>query len=129
MSDQAFDLALARYLEEMGMATAEQVSAAITLQLDLAGKGTSVSLAEALVRTGILTPALRENIEKVVQTRRAGPRQFTRYKLLDKLGEGGMGEVYLADDTEAGRKVAIKVLPRKYSDDPDFVARFRREAE
>jgi hypothetical protein len=40
-----------------------------------------------------------------------------------------MGEVYLAEDSEAGRKVAIKVLPRKYSDDPDFIARFRREAE
>ncbi|HVE38641.1 MAG TPA: protein kinase [Planctomycetota bacterium] len=111
------------------MATPEQVAAGMKAQLDLAAKGTSVPLTEALIRIGILTPVLRENIEKVVGSRRTGPGQFSQYKLLDKLGEGGMGEVYLAEDTAAGRKVAIKVLPRKYSDDPEFVARFRREAE
>jgi serine/threonine-protein kinase len=129
VSDQAFDQAVARYLEEMGMATPEQIRTGMEAQLDLAAKGTPVPFTEALIRIGILTPLLRENIENIVRSRKTGPGQFSQYKLLDKLGEGGMGEVYLALDTSAGRKVAIKVLPRKYSDDPDFVARFRREAE
>ena len=51
------------------------------------------------------------------------------YQILDKLGEGGMGEVYRARDTRLNRDVAIKVLPAHLTNDPDRVARFEREAQ
>jgi len=50
------------------------------------------------------------------------------YQILAKLGEGGMGEVYRANDTSLGRQVAIKVLPAAFAADADRVARFAREA-
>ncbi len=50
------------------------------------------------------------------------------YRILDKLGAGGMGEVYLAEDTRLSRKVAVKVLPSASAADPDHLARFEREA-
>jgi Tol biopolymer transport system component len=51
------------------------------------------------------------------------------YRVLDKLGEGGMGEVYRATDTKLKRQVAIKVLPASVAADTDRLARFQREAE
>ena len=52
-----------------------------------------------------------------------------RYKVLSRLGAGGMAEVYLAEDGQLGRKIALKLLHRRFAEDPDFVERFRREAQ
>ena len=51
------------------------------------------------------------------------------YEVIAKLGEGGMGEVYRATDTNLKRQVAIKVLPQIVGADPERLARFQREAE
>src|SRR5437764_5328174 len=52
-----------------------------------------------------------------------------RYKVLSRLGSGGMADVFLAEDGQLGRKVALKLLHRRFAEDPDFVERFRREAQ
>ncbi len=52
-----------------------------------------------------------------------------QYKVTAKLGQGGMGEVWLAEDSTLGRQVALKLLPDDFADDPDRHARFEREAK
>jgi eukaryotic-like serine/threonine-protein kinase len=51
-----------------------------------------------------------------------------RYEIVSLLRQGGMGEVYAAEDSNLGRRVALKILPRNRTSDPDRVARFVREA-
>ena len=55
-------------------------------------------------------------------------KTFGHYEVLDKLGSGGMGEVYRAKDLELGREVAIKVLRKEIASEPDGLKRFEREA-
>jgi serine/threonine-protein kinase len=52
-----------------------------------------------------------------------------RYRIIRKLGSGGMANVYLAEDQELGRRVAIKILNERHANDDQFVERFRREAK
>ncbi|MCY3022760.1 MAG: protein kinase [Planctomycetota bacterium] len=111
------------------MVTATQVEEARRTQAASAQQGVSISLADALVHLKHITNAQREKIELEVKARQEGAWMLGQYKLLRKLGEGGMGTVYLAEDTIAGRQVALKLLAKKRAGDPEFLTRFRREAK
>ena len=56
-------------------------------------------------------------------------KHLGHYRVLEKIGEGGMGEVYRAQDTRLGRDVALKVLPKDMASDPERLSRFKREAK
>lgn len=56
------------------------------------------------------------------------PRQFGHYEILKELGRGGMATVYLANDTRLQRKIALKVPHKSVAADPEYMARFLREA-
>ena len=51
-----------------------------------------------------------------------------RYRVMHRIGSGGMADVYCAEDLQLGRKVALKVLYARFAEDEEFVERFRREA-
>ena len=56
-------------------------------------------------------------------------KTISHYRILDKIGSGGMGEVYLAEDTKLDRKVALKFLPKHLTADNEAKSRFEREAK
>ena len=56
-------------------------------------------------------------------------RQLSHYRITEKIGQGGMGEVYLAQDDVLGRRIAIKILPAHVASDPKRMRRFVEEAK
>ncbi len=59
----------------------------------------------------------------------AAGTKLGRYEIRSKIGEGGMGEVYLAQDTKLDRKVALKILPAELAGNSDRMRRFVQEAK
>src|SRR5215813_5352937 len=70
-------------------------------------------------------------VEETVEIQAPEPTRTTlgHYKLIQKIGAGGMGEIYLAEDPRLNRRVALKLLPAHFTKDPDRVRRFVQEAQ
>ncbi len=75
-----------------------------------------------------ITPRIAAGLIKEGQRNERVGRVLGRYRILSALGAGGMGEVYLAEDATLERKVALKLLPRAFTQDPERVRRFAKEA-
>jgi len=82
-------------------------------------------LAEGMQKTGLIT---RFQKEMLLQGKRRGYIIADKYILLDHIGAGGMGSVYLCQHRIMHRRVAIKVLPTAFAKDPEYLQRFHREA-
>ena len=98
-------------------------------QLDDLGQLAAIHTGEAeeiprqLVRQGLLSPFQA----KLLWRGQGGDLLFNQYVLVEKLGEGGMGEVFRAKHLRMDRDVALKVIRRERMAHPDSVKRFRRE--
>ncbi len=85
------------------------------------------SLGDILVELGCLTKA---QLDQALADQRKKLKHLVigPYHIIDKLGSGGMGAVYRAHVPDTGVEVALKLLPRSLSEDPNFLARFHQEA-
>ncbi len=117
-----FETMLGRVVVERGLVSdAELQDARNRHELDPGG-----SLADMLLGAGYVTSSQIDRLRSEIESERSSQR-IPGYRIIRKLGAGAMATVYLASQLSLDRMVAIKVLPRKYSDNADFIARFQKE--
>ncbi|MCC7146532.1 MAG: serine/threonine protein kinase [Phycisphaeraceae bacterium] len=125
------DSLLGRMVVERGLATAEEVQKCLDKHRDAAAEkpdteAKPASLASLLIADGVVT---RRQIERLVEEHRPPNQQIPGYQILGKLGAGAMATVYKARQVSLDRIVAIKILPKKYTNNPEFVDRFYNEGK
>lgn len=117
---------MGRIIVEQNLASNEEVESVMARWQSSSGESNTQSLAEMLVGEGVITAGQAKRVIAQINQQR-GQQQVPGYKILKKLGEGAMGRVYKAHQLSLDRLVAIKVLPRRFSKDENFVERFYAE--
>jgi serine/threonine-protein kinase len=111
-----------------GLITPEQLDEALYEFRHRRSAGSHVPLGEMMVAMGHITRNQLEYLLEAQGGRRGPAQRIAGFELIRKLGEGGMGTVYLARQVSMDRLVALKILRRQLSKDPAYVDRFMREA-
>ncbi|MFA7237441.1 MAG: serine/threonine-protein kinase [Phycisphaeraceae bacterium] len=126
LSSTNVDTILGRTVVDMGLATPEEVNDCVQLRSHLAEEKNQRSLADLLVSSGIVTERQMRRVRREVEASRS-EQQIPGYQILKKLGAGAMATVFQAKQMSLDRIVAIKVLPKRFTSDPQFVERFYAE--
>jgi len=120
------DTLVGRLVVENGLATTDEVQHCLEHARALRTDDNQRSLVQLLVENNYVTQRQVARLKQVIEAERSG-QAIPGYKILGKLGSGAMATVYKARQLSLDRLVAIKVLPRKFSDNPQFIERFYAE--
>lgn len=123
------DSLLGRLVVENGLVSADEVKAAMERQKTMAAtEANQKSLADVLVEQGSITERQLKRVRpQIEEQKNSAGQQIPGYQILKKLGAGAMATVYLGKQVSLDRLVAIKVLPKKFMTNPEFVERFYAE--
>jgi serine/threonine-protein kinase len=125
--ETSFDTELGRLVVERKLATEDEVQQCQRLQANRP-EDSGQTLAAVLVDNGVVTQRQIERLKGDIEESRRG-RQIPGYQILGKLGSGAMATTFKARQLSLDRIVAIKVLPRRLSENQEFVDRFYREGK
>jgi len=123
-ANSSMDSELGRQVLDQGLATREEVEQC----LQQASADSQKSLADVLIGNGVVTQRQIDRIKQGIEETRKG-QQIPGYQILSKLGAGAMATVFKARQLSLDRVVAIKVLPRRFSENPEYVDRFYKEGK
>jgi len=120
------DTIIGRIVVDQGIATSEELQHVLEVQRASAESLSQRSIADLLVEKGYATKRQLERLKQLAEAERSG-QQIPGYKIMGKLGSGAMATVYKAKQLSLDRLVAIKVLPKKYNSNVQFIERFYQE--
>ena len=120
------DTVLGKMIVDQGLATKDEVENCLAMQVELAKEQNQRSLADLMVENGFVTRSQVERVRPQIEDH-SSTQQIPGYQILSRLGAGAMATVYKARQVSLDRMVAIKVLPKRMSDNKEFVDRFYKE--
>ena len=121
-----FETILGKLVVDNGLITPEELNECSSLLQDSDGNATGHTLADILVNHSFVTRRQLDRLQTDFDTRKSTNR-IQGYRIIRKLGAGAMATVFLAQQESLDRPVAIKVLPKKFSENEDFLQRFYKE--
>ena len=123
-----YDTVFGRMAVEQGLCTDEELRHSLQ-ELEARRKVNPAMLRDLMVEFGYITDTQAERLRTVIKESKAAFHQIPGYKIFGKLGAGAMAIVYKARQLSLNRTVAIKVLPKHFSENPEYVERFYREGQ
>jgi len=120
------DTLVGRLVVEQGLATKDEVQHALDNARAAAEAANQKSLAQILVDQRFVTERQIVRLRQVIEAERSN-QKIPGYKVLGKLGAGAMATVFKAQQLSLDRTVAIKILPKKFTSNPQFIERFYAE--
>lgn len=125
-SGSAIDTIIGRIVVDQGLALPEEVQQCLEMARQTVVDNNNRSLADLLVANEYITKRQLDRLRQLAEAERSG-QQIPGFKIIEKLGAGAMATVYKAKQLSLDRMVAIKVLPKKYSNNVQFIERFYAE--
>jgi len=123
-----YDTMFGRLAVDQGLCTDEELRRSLK-ELESRRKVSPVTLQDLMVDLGYVTVTQASRLKTHIKESKAAAHQIPGYKILGKLGAGAMAIVYKAKQLSLNRTVAIKILPKRFTDNPEYVARFYKEGQ
>jgi serine/threonine-protein kinase len=128
MSETNYDSIFGKLVLDHGFCTEEEV-AHCKRQLRDQARENPTTLEQLLISNRFITPSQAKRIKEATKESKDAAEYIPGYKILGKLGAGAMAIVYKGKQLSLDRIVAIKILPRRFSENPDYVQRFYKEGK
>ena len=127
-TETSYDSILGKLALEQGLCTEEELQHSFK-ELQARRQIHPVMLADIMIDLGYVTPAQLDRLKARIKETKAVPEQIPGYQIIGKLGKGAMAVVYKAKQVSLDRIVAIKILPKQFSENPEYVTRFYKEGK
>jgi serine/threonine protein kinase len=127
-AETSYDTMFGRMAVEQGLCTDEELRKAIQ-EYKERRKTDPLMLQDLMIELGYVTASQAQRLKTSIRESKVAATQIPGYKVLGKLGAGAMAVVYKAKQLSLNRTVAIKVLPRRFTENPEYVQRFYKEGQ
>ncbi len=129
MNETSYDTIFGRLALEQHLCTEDEFHRSLDKYKAHSQQDNPLSLDEVMIELGYVTKTQAERVKDGIKESKVTANQIPGYRILGKLGAGAMAAVYKAKQLSLDRTVAIKVLPKRFSENPDYVKRFYQEGK